>query len=301
MDNRASEMRVFTRIVETGSFSQAARRLHMTASAVGKMVARIETRLGVRLIERSTRRLSLTDAGQVFYERCLSILREMDDLDNSIATGGSEISGTIRISASVGFGIYELEPWLPVFWDLHPRVVIDLSLSDEVVDLYLERTDLAFRVGALPVSNLVAVKLGRSPRIIVASPDYLARHGTPRSVAELDGHNCLGFNFRRSVSSWPVEEDGRAMDRIVTGNYLANSGEAVRRMAVRGVGLARIGLFHAIDDLKAGRLVRVLEDATSHQFEEVFAVHTGGASMAPRLRAFLDFMVPRLRTSLAAD
>jgi DNA-binding transcriptional LysR family regulator len=301
MDNRASEMRVFTRIVETGSFSQAARRLHMTASAVGKMVARIETRLGVRLIERSTRRLSLTDAGQFFYERCLSILREMDDLDNSIATGGSEISGTIRISASVGFGIYELEPWLPAFWDLHPRVVIDLSLSDEVVDLYLERTDLAFRVGALPVSNLVAVKLGRSPRIIVASPDYLARHGTPRSVAELDGHNCLGFNFRRSVSSWPVEEDGRAMDRIVTGNYLANSGEAVRRMAVRGVGLARIGLFHAIDDLKAGRLVRVLEDATSRQFEEVFAVHTGGASMAPRLRAFLDFMVPRLRTSLAAD
>ncbi len=301
MDNRASEMRVFTRIVETGSFSQAARRLHMTASAVGKMVARIETRLGVRLIERSTRRLSLTDAGQVFYERCLSILREMDDLDNSIAKGGSEISGTIRISASVGFGIYELEPWLPAFWDLHPRVVIDLSLSDEVVDLYLERTDLAFRVGALPVSNLVAAKLGRSPRIIVASPDYLAQHGTPRSVAELDGHNCLGFNFRRSVSSWPVEEDGRAMDRIVTGNYLANSGEAVRRMAVRGVGLARIGLFHAIDDLKAGRLVRVLEDATSRRFEEVFAVHTGGASMAPRLRAFLDFMVPRLRTSLAAD
>jgi hypothetical protein len=121
-------------------------------------------------------------------------------------------------------------------------IAIRALISDEVVDLYLERTDLPFRVGALTVSNLVAVRLGRSPRITVASPDYLSQHGTPRSVTELDGHNCLGFNFRRSVSSWPVEGGGRAMDRIVTGNYLANSGEAVRHMAFRGAGLARIGL-----------------------------------------------------------
>ncbi|WP_264572258.1 MULTISPECIES: LysR family transcriptional regulator [unclassified Sphingobium] len=294
-------MRVFTRIVETGSFSEAARRMHMTASAVGKMVGRIETRLAVRLIERSTRRLSLTDAGQVYYDRCLQILQEMDDLDNSIATGGTEISGTIRISASVGFGIYELEPLLSAFWNLHPKVTIDLSLSDEVVDLYLERTDLAFRVGTLAVSNLVAIKLGRSPRIIVASPDYLARHGTPQAISELDSHNCLGFNFKRSVASWPLEEDGRPTDRTVSGNFLANSGEAVRRMAVRGAGLGRIGLFHAKDDLAAGRLVHVLQDATPGQFEEVYAVHTGGPSMAPRLRAFLDFIVPRLRASLAAE
>lgn len=301
MDNRASEMRVFTRIVETGSFSEAARRLHMTASAVGKMVGRIETRLGVRLIERSTRRLSLTDAGQGYYDRCLQILQDMDDLDNSIARGSAAMSGTIRISASVGFGIYELEPLLPAFWDRHPNVTIDLSLSDEVVDLYLERTDLAFRVGTLAVSNLIAIRLGRSPRIIVASPDYLTRQGVPRTIADLDAHNCLGFNFRRSVSNWPLEEEGRAVNRAVSGTYLANSGEAVRRMAVRGVGLARIGLFHAVEDLRAGRLVRVLEDATSDQFEEVFAVHTGGPSMAPRMRALLDFMVPRLRASLAAE
>jgi DNA-binding transcriptional LysR family regulator len=299
MDNRASEMRVFTRIVETGSFSQAARRLHMTASAVGKMVGRIEARLGVRLIERSTRRLALTDAGQAYYDRCLQILQDMDDLDNSIAKGGIDISGTIRISASVGFGIYQLEPLLPAFWTLHPNVIIDLSLSDEVVDLYLERTDLAFRVGTLTASNLVATKLGRSPRVIVASPDYLARHGVPRSIAELEGHNCLGFNFRRSVASWPFKEGGRVMDRIVTGNYLGNSGEAVRRMAARGAGLARIGLFHATEDLTAGRLVRILEDVMPLEYEEVFAVHTGGPSMAPRLRALLDFLVPRLRASLA--
>ncbi|WBO21766.1 LysR family transcriptional regulator [Sphingomonas abietis] len=294
-------MRVFTRIVETGSFSEAGRRLHMTASAVGKMVGRIETRLGVRLIERSTRRLSLTDAGQLYHDRCFEILQEMDDLDNVIASGGAEISGTIRISASVGYGIYELEPLLPEFWAQHPKVTIDLSLSDEVVDLYLERTDLAFRVGTLSVSNLVATKLGRSPRIIVGSPDYLARHGVPRTIAELDAHNCLGFNFRRSVASWPLEENGRAIDRAVSGNFLANSGEGVRRMAVHGVGLARIGQFHAAEDIKAGRLVRVLEGAAPRQFEEVFAVHTGGPSMSPRLRTFLDFVTPRLRASLACD
>ncbi|WP_306286482.1 LysR family transcriptional regulator [Sphingomonas sp. Ant20] len=150
MDNRASEMRVFSRVVETGSFSEAGRRLHMTASAVGKMVGRIETRLGVRLIERSTRRLALTDDGQVYYDRCLQILQDMDDLDNNLSKGGSKICGTIRISASVGLGMYELEPLLPEFWAMHPNVTIDLSLSDEVVDLYLERTDLAFRVGSLP-------------------------------------------------------------------------------------------------------------------------------------------------------
>lgn len=300
MDNRASEMRVFTRIVETGSFAQAAPLLQMTASAVGKMVGRIESRLGVRLLERSTRRLSLTEDGQVYYDRCLQILQDMDDLDNSVAKGGAEISGTIRISASVGFGIYELEPLLLEFWELHPKVTIDLSLSDDVVDLYLERTDLAFRVGTLPTSNLVATKLGSSPRVIVASPDYLARRGVPRTIAELEEHNCLAFNFRRSVASWPLEDGGRVMDRVVTGNFLANSGEAVRRMAVRGAGLARIGLFHALEDLNAGRLVRVLDEISHSEYEEVFAVHTGGTSMAPRLRTLLDFAVPRLRVSLAA-
>lgn len=294
-------MRVFTRVVETGSFSEAGRRLHMTASAVGKMIARIEMRLGVRLLERSTRRLALTDHGQLYYERCLQILQEMDDLDNSMSKGGAEVCGTLRINASVGYGMCQLEPLLPDFWARYPKVTIDLSLSDEVVDLYLERTDLAFRVANLPASTLVATKIGSSPRIIVASPDYLARHGTPRTIAELDEHNCLGFNFRRSVPIWPLTESGRTIDRLVAGNFLANSGDGVRRMAVRGVGLARIGLFHAVDDLATGRLVRVLDDATPAEMEEIYAVHTGGQTMAPRLRAFLDFAIPRLRASLAAQ
>lgn len=301
MDNRASEMRVFSRVVETGSFSEAARRLHITASAVGKMVGRVEARLGVRLIERSTRRLALTDDGQVYYERCLQILQDMDDLDNSLSKGGSKIRGTIRISASVGFGMYELEPLLPEFWAMHPNVTIDLSLSDEVVDLYLERTDLAFRVGSLPASNLVATRIGSSPRVTVASPDYLARHGHPSTIAELEGHNCLGFNFRRSVSSWPMRDGGRVTEQPVTSNFLGNSGETVRRMAVRGAGLARIGLFHAIEDIRAGRLMRILEDASPPETEEVFAVHTGGQTMAPRLRALLDFVLPKMRASLAAQ
>lgn len=297
MDNRAGEMLIFTRVIEAGSFSAAARQLHMAPSAIGKGVNRIEARLGVRLIERSTRRLALTEEGQVYYDRCLEILADMEDLENSLCRIGGEISGTVRISASVGFGMVVLEPLLPDFWKLHPKVTIDLSLSDEVVDLYLERTDVAFRVGALAPSNLVAIKLGSAARHIVASPDYLRRKGVPGSIAELDGHNCLGFNFRRSVPIWPVDDTTAAL----SGNFLANSGEAVRRMAIRGMGLARLGHFHVAEDLAAGRLVRILEDAAPVEHEDVFAVHTGSPCMAPRIRALLDFCVPRLRADLAAQ
>lgn len=299
MDNRVGEMQVFQRVVESGSFSEAARLLLMTPSTVSKLIGRIEARLGVRLLERSTRRLSLTAEGQVFYERSLALLAELDEIERGLSQGAASADGTIRVNASVPIGTMALEPLLPAFWAEHPRIVVDLSLSDEIVDLYLDRTDVAFRVGPLPDSSMMARGIGVAWRKIVAAPAYLERHGVPRTVDDLAAHNCLGFNFRRAAPVWPFRERGRIVDRVVHGSLLANNGETVRRMAVAGIGLARLGDYHAREDIAAGRLVEVLSDVVESDREDIHAVYLGGPRLPHRVKLFLDFVCPRLAAFLA--
>lgn len=298
MDNRAGEMQVFLRVVETGSFSEAARQLQMTPSTVSKLIGRIEARLGVRLLERSTLRLSLTGEGQTYYERSLSLLSELDAIERDLTRGAASITGTVRVSASVGLGMVALEPMLPDFWQAFPNIALDLSISDEVVDLYLDRTDVAFRVGKLASSGLTAIRLGSAPRKIVASPDYLRRRGVPKTADDLARHACLGFNFRRSAPIWPLQDGERVVDSRVSGPLSANNGETVRRMALAGMGLARMGEFHIRADLASGALVEVLAEAVAGDSEDVHAVFLGGNHMPHRVRAFLDFTVPRLRAFL---
>lgn len=298
MDNRAGEMQVFLRVVETGSFSEAARQLLMTPSTVSKLIGRIETRLGVRLLERSTRRLSLTGEGQIYYERSQNLLADLDAIEHDLSRGAASITGTLRVSASVGLGMVAIEPLLPAFWQAYPNIALDLSISDEVVDLYLDRTDVAFRVGRLANSGMTAIRLGSAARKIVASPDYLRLRGVPETAADLANHVCLGLNFRRSAPVWRLQEDGRIIDSRVSGPLLANNGETLRRMALAGMGLARMGEFHIREDLASGALIEVLGDAVSGDSEDVHAVFLGGDHIPRRVRAFLDFMVPRLRAFL---
>ncbi|SMO44757.1 LysR family transcriptional regulator [Paracoccus laeviglucosivorans] len=297
MDNRAGEMQVFLRVVETGSFSRAAKHLLMTPSSVSKLIARIEARLGVRLLERSTRSLSLTAEGQVYYERSQALLAEMEQIEHDLSQDAAYIGGTVRISTSVGLGVFGIEPLLPAFWQAHPEIVVDLSLSDDIVDMYQDRTDIAFRVGALSDSGLTALKLGSAQRKIIASPEYLARVGTPQTVDDLGGHDFLSFNFRRSSPIWPAREGGRLISRRP---LLANNGETVRRMALAGMGLARMGEFHIRADLAAGRLIEVLPGAIAEDREDIHALFLGGTRMPGRVRAFVDFVAPRLRAFLAA-
>lgn len=299
LDNRVGEMQVFQRVVESGSFSEAARLLLMTPSTVSKLIGRVETRLGVRLLERSTRRLSLTAEGQVFYERSLALLAELDEIERGLSRGAASADGTIRVSASVALGTMALEPLLPAFWAQHPRIVVDLSLSDEIVDLYLDRTDVAFRVGPLPDSSMMARRLGVARRKIVAAPRYLEQHGLPRTIDDLAQHNCLGFNFRRAAPVWPLKESGRIVGRAVNGSLLANNGETVRRMAVAGIGLARLGDYHVQEDIAVGRLVEVLADAVEGDREDIHAVYLGGPRLPHRVRLFLDFVCPGLTDFLA--
>lgn len=298
MDNRAGEMMVFVRVVEAGSFSEAARLMLMTPSTVSKLIARLEARLGVRLIERSTRRLALTGEGQFYYERSQMLLGQLDETEQQIAQGGAEAEGVVRVTSSVSFATTALEPVLPAFLAAYPKVVVDLSLSDEVVDLYLDRTDVAIRVGKLADSNLMARKIGVTKRRIVASPAYLERHGTPKTPADLVHHNCLGFNFRRAMPVWPMREGGRIVERMLSGSLLVNNGDTLRRMAIAGVGIIRLADYHLRGPIERGELVELLADSAIGEVDDVHALFRGSQFLPARVRAFLDFTVPRLQKFL---
>lgn len=301
MDNRAGEMMVFVQVVEAGSFSEAARQLLMTPSTVSKLIQRLEARLGIRLVERSTRRLLLTREGEFYYERSQRLLADLDETEQQIAHGGAEPEGLIRVNSSVSFGAAALEPILPAFWEAYPKIVIDLSLSDEVVDLYLERTDVAIRVGRLPDSNLVARKIGETKRRIVASPAYLERRGVPETPEDLLHHNCIGFNFRRANPVWPMREGGRIVERMLSGSLLTNNGETIRRMAIAGVGIGRIADYHVRGPIARGELVEVLADSAIAEADDIHALFRGAQLLPARVRAFLDFAVPRLQRFLAEE
>ncbi|QDL90419.1 LysR family transcriptional regulator [Paroceanicella profunda] len=299
MDNRAGEMLVFVRVVEAGSFSEAARLLLMTPSTVSKLIARLEARLGVRLMERSTRRLALTAEGQFYYERSLALLASLDETEQQIAQGRAEAEGIIRVTASVTFGTAALEPILPDFLRNYPGITVDLSLSDDVVDLYLDRTDVAIRVGKLPDSNLMARRIGETRRRIVAAPAYLARHGTPRVPEDLVHHNCLGFNFRRAMPVWPMRQGGRIGERMLSGSLLVNNGETLRRMAIAGLGIVRAADYHLRQPIARGELVEILADSDIGEADEIHALFRGAQFLPARVRAFLDYTVPRMQHFLA--
>lgn len=295
MDNRTGEIEAFLRSVEGGSFAAAAKALRQTPSAVSRSVARLEARLGVRLLTRTTRSLSVTPEGEQFRLQAQKILLDLDELDRSFAADKSEPRGRLRVSASTPFGIHCLLPALPEFLQRHPKIVLDLSLSDAVVDLVGERTDVAIRHGPLPDSSLRARKLGSSRWLVVASREYLQRHGTPRTPADLDRHNCLNFNYRRSVEGWSFLSGSRVKQHLVSGNFLGNSGEALRLMCLGGAGIARLADFLVGDDVRAGRLVPLLQSYIKQaDSEDIHALYVGHARLATRVRVFMDFLVERV-------
>ena len=290
---RSGEMEVFVRVVAEGGFSAAARTLDLTPSAVSKLIARLEQRLGARLLVRTTRALRLTDEGEAYHRAAMRILQELNDADQE-ASGGA-VRGRLRVSASLPFGTMFVAPAVATFLAKHPQVVVDLNLTDDVVNLMAERTDVAIRMGNLPDSGLMARKLGESRRMISASPAYLARHGMPERPQDLVRHDCLTFNFRRPRTTWPFRCDGKMLDQPVTGSLQLNNGETMRQMALAGVGIARIGLFHVAEMIAAGRLVPLLEDYNPGDMEVVSAVYVGGGILPHRVRVFIDHLVEELK------
>ncbi|MGO7368179.1 LysR substrate-binding domain-containing protein [Rhizobium ruizarguesonis] len=289
MMERSGEMEVFARVVQDRGFSAAARNLDLTPSAVSKLIARLEARLGTRLLVRTTRALTLTEEGEAYHHAALRILRELNDADQEAA--GGAVRGRLRVNTTIPFGTMFVAPAMPDFIARNPDLIVDLSFTDGIVDLVAEKSDVAIRTGDLPDSGLIARKLGQSRRVVCAAPDYLTRRGCPQTAADLEQHDCLTFNFRRARPSWPFRCEGQEVAQPVNGSIVVNNGETMKQMALAGAGIARVGLFHVESEIVAGRLVPLLEDQNPGDLELIHAVYVGGGPLPHRVRAFIEYMV----------
>lgn len=298
MNNRAGEMEVFVEAVDRGSFAGASRALGLSPSAVSKVVGRIETRLGTNLLIRSTRSLNLTQEGEIYLRRARNVLAEIEDTERAIASGAcSTPRGLLRVNASVSIAHCAVTPLLPAFLSRFPEIEVDLSLDDGMVDLIENRTDVAIRVGPLQDSGLKARKLLESRMAVVAAPDYLARNPHLETPSDLKRHECIGYNFRRSMHEWPFRhpQDRTMLYAPLNGRVQVNNGETVRKLAVAGLGLARLARFHVQPDVDAGLLVPVLEDFNPGDVETFNAVYVGHEHLAARIRAFVDFLAENMK------
>jgi len=291
--DRARELEIFAATVEGGSFSAAGRALGLTPSAISRTIDRIEARLGVRLMLRTTRVLTLTAEGRAYLAAARRIIADLDDAERQIADQGAP-RGRLRVSAAFAHGRQCIVPRLGDFADLYPHILVDISLTDAIADIPGGEADVAIRFGVLADSGLTARRIGQTGRTIVASPDYLARRGTPRVPEDLHDHNCLNFNFRRAEPVWPFRKDGRDYALTVHGNVEANNGETLGQLALAGVGVTRVGNFSVADDLAAGRLVPMLEAFNPGDVEQIHAVFVGGTNTPARVRVFVDFLARKL-------
>lgn len=296
--DRAGDMAAFLAVTREGTLSGAARALGVTPSAMSRIVARIEARLGVQLVVRTTRTLRLTIEGETYARAARRILADLAETESALADQASP-RGRVRISTASAHGRLVIVPLLGEIIARYPGITIDIELSDQLADVLGGRADVAIRFGPLPDSPLTARRLGDTGRTVIASPAYLARAGLPRTPADLASHNCLDFNFRRIEPGWPFREDGRDYLLAVRGNIMANNGETLVQLALDGVGITRVGNFHIQEDLAARRLVPLLEDYNPHDREIIHAVFVGGAAMPARVRVVVDFLAERLRTPAA--
>ncbi|ONG53781.1 hypothetical protein BKE38_11485 [Pseudoroseomonas deserti] len=288
--DRLAEMRVFVRAVEDGGFSAAGRALSLTPSAVSKLVARLENRLGVVLFNRSLRSLALTPEGEAFYPAALQALAAVEEAE-ARAQGGRLTGEVLRIRSVPTFAIHLLAPLVPEFRRQHPGLRLEFVLGNEPGNLLEGGVDLAISIGELPDSSLVARRVTTMRWIICASPRYLAEHGTPKTPAELAEHECLNFNKRMPWSTWSFRGADHSVSRIpARGGVTANQGQMLMALAVAGVGIARLADFQIREALSEGKLVRLFPEQEPRMEEAIYAVHQGRRHPSPRLRFFLDFL-----------
>ena len=288
--NRFAELEMLVLVAERGSLSAAARQLGISPSAVSKTMSRLEARLGVQLLQRSTRRLQLTPEGAQLCERGKRVLADLDELEACVAVRSAP-RGLVRINTSSSTGKMLLVPLVPRLLAAHPGLSLEISLSDQIVDLVEAGIDIAIRWGQLPPSDMVARLLGHTRQVILASPAYLERMGRPLHPTDLARHVRLGWSYQRAIPHWPFLVDGQRVAVEIGEVVRVNDGDVMRELALAGAGLARLSLYHAWEDLQAGRLVPVLEDFNTGDLEPIHAVYPGKPDrLPPRTRAVLDFL-----------
>jgi len=287
-------MRVFVRVVETGSCSEAARPLGITPSWASRQIALLEDGLGAQLLNRTTRRLAATEAGLLYYQRAQSVIADFDDANLAVSQLEAAPRGTLRLNVPSNFGRLHIAPLLGDFVRLYPEIRIDLSMTETLVDLVEEGADLAVRIGRLPDSSLIARKLATQRRILCASPAYLERHDTPRAPAELEHHNCLTLKSLGGKTSWRLKGPDGTTDVKVSGNLEADTGGALLAASLGGLGIVRPPSWLAGPEVQKGRLVRLLPDHKVRPADvPINAVYPHNRHLSPKVRAFVDFLLAR--------
>jgi DNA-binding transcriptional LysR family regulator len=287
-------VRIFTQVVEAGSFSAAGRRLGLAPSSVSRQVADLEDELGARLFHRTTRRLSLTEPGQVFYARAGKILVDLEEAKLAVAQPGGAPSGILRLTVPGSLGRLHLVPAIADFQEGHPAVKVGLVVTDRLVDLVEEGLDLAIRVGRQRDSSLVARRITTSRRLVCAAPSYLAKAGTPQEPAELASHDCLTFRSHPGANLWRFRGSGGEHQARVSGPLFANDGEALVSAAVAGLGLVLVPEWLVGPDLRAGRLQEVLSDyRASPDATPLYALYHHRRHLPAKVRAFVDYLATR--------
>ena len=289
--DRLASMTVFTRVVEVKSFTTAAKLLGISRAMASKHVQDLEHHLSIRLLNRTTRTLSLTDAGATFYDRCRQILELVQTAEEEAASQSLTATGKLRVAAPMSFGVGYVSPLVPSFLERHPDVRVDLVLNDRIVDLIDEGFDLAIRIGKLRDSSLIARKLCGTRLLVCAAPSYLARHGEPKRPEDLKTHRCLCYSLSSFGHEWQFRGNDGASVAVPIGEQIAcNNGDALRLMAVQGAGLVQQPSFIVAEDIAAGRLMPVLGSYLGAEFG-IHAVYPGSRNVVPKVRAFVDHMV----------
>ncbi len=293
MKARSDELQIFVCVIECGSISAAAEQVGQTPSAVSRTLSRLEAKLDTTLINRTTRRMDLTEEGKYFFEHAKLILEQMDNLEERLSSRQQTPSGRLRINAASPFMLHAIVPYISEFRSLYPDIQLELNSNDLIIDLLEQSTDIAIRIGPLVDSTLHARSLGCSPLHILASPEYLEKHGTPATVAELAGRLLLGFTQTESLNHWPLRHAQGDRWQIQPG-ISASSGETLRHLALEGQGIACLSHFMTIDDIKAGRLKVLLAEANSGYRQPINAVYYRNSQLALRIQCFLDFIQSKL-------
>ena len=283
------QISTFVDVIARGSLSAAARAEGIAPAMIGRRLDALEERLGVKLLQRSTRKIALTDEGTAFLEDCQRILADLEDAESAVSERSARASGHLTISAPAGFGRWHVAPLIPSFLAEHRELTVTLSLNDRVVDLIGEGIDVAIRIAALTDSNWVGAMLGHNLRAVVPAPDYIKRHGAPKTLADLAKHNCLAISSDGSQRGWTFRQNGKNVTLKVEGNMECNDGEVLHHWALAGKALAWRSMWEVGSEIESGQLVTVLDEYAAPG-NDVHAVFAQRRHLPLRIRAFVDFL-----------
>jgi len=296
--NLFSSISLFVKTVEVGNFSELGRQLHLAPSSISRQINALEEELGVRLLQRTTRNINLTEAGQIYYERANKILSDLDDAQLAITQLQARPKGLLRINVAIPFGERIIVPLIPDFLSLYPEVKIDLSLEDRAIDLVEERVDLAIRIGRLEDSSIVARKLADNRFVVCASQKYIEVHGQPENPEDLSQHNCIVNRNIYNSNTWQFRKGNNSQNISVTGNFQANSGGALYNAMLSNLGIAILPTWYVGEDIKCGRLQWLLKDydvnLSSMIDSAIFALYPAGQYLPPKVRVFVDYLTEKI-------